>query len=156
MRVCGCSATVASDVLRKFALKKIIIFHAVFTHYISFMLLKKEIHINSGISMYKRECWGGISCLAIAFVMVKGSRRLKPLQFAGLEMDARARCQGFFWPRMSHWSEFVCGWWIFPIVWKCCHHWLMLSLFIGGVSHEILPSSCYRKCSGGRSKSKGR
>lgn len=81
---------------------KIIIFHAVFTHYISFMLLKKETHINSGISMYKRECWGGISCLAVAFVMVKGSRSLKPVEFAGLDFDARARRQGFFWPGMSH------------------------------------------------------
>lgn len=83
--------------LENLHLKKIIIFHAVFTDYIPFMLLKKEIHINSGISMYKRECWGGgVSCLAVAFVTVKGSRSLKPVQFAGLDLDARARRQGFF------------------------------------------------------------
>lgn len=74
-----------------------IILHAVYP-----LCCWKKIYINSGISMYKRKCWGGVSCLAVAFVMVKGSRSLKPVQFAGLDLDARARRQGFFWPGMSH------------------------------------------------------
>lgn len=65
-----------------------------------------------------------------------------------LDLDARAKRQGFCWPGMSHY--FV------PMMWYPDHLRMLSSLvkveFAHGGCHMILPSSCYRKCVSGEER----